>query len=392
VCSTLEIPDEALKKLTKLIFRFVWNNKTERIKRSILITDIKHGGLKIPDAETIIKTLKLKWIHKLATHTTSTWKLFLESYLDKHKINLNILLYSNFSMHTLGLNQQNIPEFYFRLLKLWSEVGNTTPVNKEETIWYNRNILINHKAVFYLDFLQSGIRYISDLYDDTGAVIPFQIWINRGVNPNKFLKWRGLISATAKCSRNALLFSTAIKLCIHPDKPITELNNNLLYRELLSIKTGQDVNIPKIIKYLDNNQAAPWEDIYLRGNQIPIDTKTKEFQYKFIHDILSNRYWLHKWGIVESPRCIYCDDEDNIENIKHMFWTCEQTTVFWNIFEQLYSDKIHPIQLDENMIFVGVEDIQLCSLIFAAKMYIYHKRVHDEPIIFAGFVMYLNKN
>ena len=38
-----------------MLFRFLWNNKPEKIKRSILIGNKQKGGIEMPDFETYSK-------------------------------------------------------------------------------------------------------------------------------------------------------------------------------------------------------------------------------------------------------------------------------------------------------------------------------------------------
>ena len=40
-------------------------------------------------------------------------------------------------------------------------------------------------------------------------------------------------------------------------------------------------------------QNTNWSIVYERAYRIPMDTRTKVFQYKFLQDVLVNRYWLN---------------------------------------------------------------------------------------------------
>ena len=63
--SILDFPDdEYLKKLSGLIFNFIWN-KTDRIKRNTLIAQVNEGGIGIVDIMTKLKALKASWINRL---------------------------------------------------------------------------------------------------------------------------------------------------------------------------------------------------------------------------------------------------------------------------------------------------------------------------------------
>ena len=51
-------------KIQRHIFNFVWD-KTERIKRNTLISDITKGGLDIVDVDCTLKALKAAWIREV---------------------------------------------------------------------------------------------------------------------------------------------------------------------------------------------------------------------------------------------------------------------------------------------------------------------------------------
>lgn len=55
VSSILKTPVEVIRAVNNLILKFVWRNKKDRIKRSILVKEIDMGGLKVPDFEMTSK-------------------------------------------------------------------------------------------------------------------------------------------------------------------------------------------------------------------------------------------------------------------------------------------------------------------------------------------------
>ena len=52
------IGKEVIKEANSIIFDFIWKGK-DYLKRSSLVSDIGHGGLKAPHLESIIKTQRL---------------------------------------------------------------------------------------------------------------------------------------------------------------------------------------------------------------------------------------------------------------------------------------------------------------------------------------------
>ena len=64
-------PDTFIEDLQKMIFRFVWNRKRNRISRDTAVKHIADGGLGIPQIKSFMNSLKLTWIK---TTTTKNYK------------------------------------------------------------------------------------------------------------------------------------------------------------------------------------------------------------------------------------------------------------------------------------------------------------------------------
>ena len=54
-----------MKEIDKLIFSFIWDGTPAKIKKSTIIGERKHRGLKMTDFNTMIDALKVAWIPRL---------------------------------------------------------------------------------------------------------------------------------------------------------------------------------------------------------------------------------------------------------------------------------------------------------------------------------------
>jgi len=70
--SVLVIPENFIKEIEKLIFNFIWDGKPAKIKKSTIIGERKHGGLKMTDFDIMNKALKVAWIPRLQTRTDAS--------------------------------------------------------------------------------------------------------------------------------------------------------------------------------------------------------------------------------------------------------------------------------------------------------------------------------
>ena len=84
-------PDDFVNNLQKMCFKFIWNNKQDKISRKTAIKIVKSGGLGVPDIRKYISALNIMWIRKQTD----------KAQMEKHSI-------SNLS-------------FYYRFRTMWSK-------------------------------------------------------------------------------------------------------------------------------------------------------------------------------------------------------------------------------------------------------------------------------
>lgn len=159
-----------------------------------------------------------------------------------------------------------------------------------------------------------------------------------------------------------------------------------VYQWIVFEKTKGTANVPKCVKYTNDGDmdTTMWAKIYIRANKIPVDTRTKEFQYRFLNNILVNKYWLCKWKLKEDDLCKWCND--GTEDLLHVFWECTFVIQFWHYFERWCKDmQFTELSLTKHDVFFGVDDILLCTLIFAAKRHLHQAIFANRPPSFEAY-------
>ena len=216
-------------------------------------------------------------------------------------------------------------------------------------------------------------------------MISFEHWVSENLARHKNIKRMSLTSRTKSMYKRTKITETTetTDLCLCNERGI--LLDNMTGKDIytnLIIRTGSGVTVSKIAKYIENSESVDWSKVYSWANKVPIGAKTKEFQYKFVNDLLSNRYWLKKWKEADSATRCYCKAHD--ENIIHMVWICSHTKQFWKDFTDFCSRNIRDTTLTLNDVLCEVEDGTICNLIFTAKTFVYNRRIHEDQIIFNG--------
>lgn len=226
-----------------------------------------------------------------------------------------------------------------------------------------------------------GIQFLSDLYNE-GSVIPFTEWKKKGLTNVQYMKWRGLLSSIKKSidkeSINKESNSTNIEILApgmltYINKPLNILTSKAVYNHMLTMKYGDGTYIPRVARYIDHHDID-WSLHYKNAQKIPIDTKTREFQFKFLHDILATNFWLKKWHLIDSDECTFC--KTTSESIIHLFWDCIFVQTFWADFNRIYRDIICTVDLPT--VVCGSSNPTLCTLILTAKRYIYECKYAEK--------------
>ena len=66
----IDVPDGVICKVNWLAYDFLWNGKTEKIKRKTLIGKLTKGGISMPDFSLHVKALKITWAKKYCVENT----------------------------------------------------------------------------------------------------------------------------------------------------------------------------------------------------------------------------------------------------------------------------------------------------------------------------------
>ena len=64
VLTSLQSKESIIREVNSLFYDFLWDGKSDKIKRKVMINDFKDGSLRMLDIESFNKTLKCSWIKK----------------------------------------------------------------------------------------------------------------------------------------------------------------------------------------------------------------------------------------------------------------------------------------------------------------------------------------
>ena len=111
------------------------------------------------------------------------------------------LFHCNYDVKDIPIHSK----FYTELLQWWSEFR--TEFDWQNIIWNNKDIRIDNKSIFYKNFFESDIIYVSDLLFELNNVDSYNVILNI-INKTNFLVWAGLrhaIPSHLKANTNSVL-------------------------------------------------------------------------------------------------------------------------------------------------------------------------------------------
>ena len=191
--SLITFPDAVTCAAQSLLFSFVWKNKKDKIERNVVCQPLENGGLSFINFEIMVKSLRLAWIARLISNSDYNWKTIPNFYLDKYG-GLPFLLKCNYNTATLD---NNLPLFYRELLDYLQELTKFPEYDKNNDLilWNNRRITIERNSVFWKQWFDQGVTFISDLMNSNGKFLTFEEFQNKFEIKANYLHYFQLIAA-----------------------------------------------------------------------------------------------------------------------------------------------------------------------------------------------------
>ena len=374
----MNLPDpdkKFISELETMLYKFLWDGKPNKINKLQICQDKENGGLKMVNIEDYIMNLKISMYKKI--------------------VNDNYLKTISYAMYPLLANLEKLGQEYIyfvinnvkntlwvdilKNLKKILEIKQPSSFNEfiAEDIFYNKNICINNKYVFFNSWVVNNVTKIYQLTKDDGSFLSYIEFTAKFINiRTNFLTYTGLIHAVRVYMR---------KLNISVEN--VDLDNVQEPVGWLLLKSSKDV-IKEAIRKKPNihNSKNKWNNSYLDldwkkifniCHKTTIDTKLKWFQMRLLYRILPTNRFLFLRKIKTSANCDLC--QNNVETIEHMLFDCDVIKLFWqNIVDKFISKLPHAnsLNLSKQLVIFGSKkhvttDKPFDIFILCAKYYIY---------------------
>ena len=88
LASLVTIPDHVIKQVSSIIYDFIWNGKTDKVKRNLFEQEFKNGGYKMINFTDLITASSILWVQKYLDYTEREWKHTLEWFSNRKNLRL----------------------------------------------------------------------------------------------------------------------------------------------------------------------------------------------------------------------------------------------------------------------------------------------------------------
>ena len=374
-------PDTLVNNLQKMCFRFVWQDKQDKISRKMVVKSVKNGGLNVPDIKQMIKALKLTWIRR-----------FHDS---KHKwiivANESCPFLCNISKYGPSyLPNRNVTnKFWIDVFKAYTTFFNcvrptTLKELCSEPVFFNERINIDRNIVPCKTLSEKGIHCISHFLKDNGNFLTLHEF-NEKYNTNTHFLVFNCCKMSIKEYVKKFDFIIDNNECELLPKAITILltvkKGTRLYYDILM----QNENMPNCCQKWSTkiNENIQWNKVFLNIHKIE-DVKLKWFQMRIVHRIIGTNVVLKEMGITQNSNCNFCFESK--DDIDHLFWNCVYIQRFWVQVEDTMKSKCLTctnLRLSQCLILFGVDpkiktDSVFDLIMLLGKMHIYKCKLDNR--------------
>ena len=338
VASILPVPDDVIKKVNSIIFKFLWDGK-DKVRRTIVINSVNEGGLNMTDFESQIHALKAAWIPRLYDKDNNLNQIPY-FYFQGIVPTLDILL----KMNDLDFPKaKSIPQFYFEVLNAHNKCKSLKNIKTmkdfeilQQPIWGNKLFQINKKPLFLRNWIKSGILYVKDLIIQNSFLnvnLIYQKLINK---QNWIAEFYSVTSAFSKI-KDKISIEKA-KFTNIPRKykfslggtvtPVSHQKSKFFYTILRDKKSEKWYLYRKWEHDFCSNgiDEIVWQN-FIETKIKCSEIKIANFNYKIINNILPSKCDLFVFGKVDDYKCNLCQ---TAYTLKHLFFECTIAKEIWS--------------------------------------------------------------
>jgi hypothetical protein len=384
-------PKKKIEELNRKLFRFINNNKREKIKRNIIINDYKNGGYKMTDLESYIEATKIRWMERLLK-IKGVWK---SEIIRKCSIDMEYLCrcnikYKDLPFRTKFKNKGIWDEFW----QLWCKENSYEVKYLDEilnqNIWLNSYIKIKNKVVHWKKWKNKKINWIIDLtkLENNRRRFMTKQELEETYNINiSILEYLGIIDAIPQHWRRSIKNDNddieseseedykLIDQILDSKRPMNKIYQKLIRkkkerptRALTKWKTELNINSTDQEILMEHN----------KNHWSTINNKLRSFNCNYLNRNIPTNKKLNEMKKRNDPNCIHCGEK---EDYIHMYWNCETKKPIWNKLKELHelhTGKELTKEAPSCLLGINIKDDTERTLNLLTKHYLHLNKCDDD--------------
>ena len=352
ISNMLWLNQDEVGEIKKIITKFIWNDKTPKVKYNAMIGEYEQGGLKYPNLDAILHAQKIMWIKRYFCSPFHPWKLIFEWQLDKICGNS---IFENTSLDKKQIKQEGLLDFYADMVNAWG-LYIEEPISSEnvlhQNLFFNSNFSYPRgRSLAHKKFSTEGIIKLGDITNNQAFIEFNEIKKDRNLLNSDYLLYRGIISSIPRHIKDMISLASEHISNETTQSKLAQKNSKTIYRSFNRKCIMRPTSEEKLQTEYNISQDK-WENIYKLPFLVTIDTKTRAFQFKINHNIYFTNKKLYEFGINrQTQNCTFCSE--HIETLRHLFIDCKHVKVIWNDLQAIFNENFN----DEEKLFGLYEKI-----------------------------------
>lgn len=310
-----------IKKIEMLFYKFLWNNRSDLVKRAKITQDYKCDGLRMVDLVSFIRSMKIGWIKRLYW-SQQDWTQFIRADLPPIEL---MLTYG--SKKLKRINKTLLNPFWIDVLQAWTYfIELYRPESYEiltDTLWFSDYTKYANEIIKSWD--DKGFIFINDLVNPIAGHLLTREEINQKYAIKMtFLCYHSLIRSIPSEIRNRNNYQQ-LKLPFIPYQIALVSKNmeisRLAYKEFVrtlrsKYNEAQQIWKNKWIRDIGIAYEGSMSDIRAATN----NTYIQSFHFRTVSRTVTTNRFLHLIGRSDNSLCTFCST--TTETLMHLFWAC----------------------------------------------------------------------
>ena len=370
-------------KLNRILREFLWEGKKSKITLRTLHGNREDRGLGLVNLKTRSDAMKMKWVqtvqwfddikeiaYEMINNPVGDFIWQIQLVLQ----DLNCIVKEN--------------NFWVEVLRTWLNFTFDDPISNEQvrkqTIWFNSNIRIGRKPVFWSKWFEAGILKMKDVVNENGEFLTHEEMERKFKIKIVYLNYLSLRAAVPEQWMRLLQVETDLKFknwfehFRNMGKVVKmayqELNKdeNLLYDVWIRWRNCEFPEI-ELLELLEAVRAVYKQTI------VP---KLRAFQYHFLLRTIYTNTHLKRFNIKQTDLCSFCNRVK--DSLTHMFVECTEVSNLWIRLNELLNANIEPNDIKKIFFNRVMENSKLLPnfLVLVTKYYIYVQKCLEQKLSF----------